>query len=109
MKAAFLPVLSGLLIAPEAIAAPLSNAGAAAQSSRNDFVQLAQGYDFDVFIDQYGREVVLDPQTGRVVEIRPPAVARPRADERRLQREWELGRRELYDDRDVEIIERLRP
>ncbi|MFC6488294.1 L,D-transpeptidase [Nitratireductor sp. GCM10026969] len=35
-------------------------------------MQLAQAYDFDVYIDQYGREVVVDPRTGRVVEIREP-------------------------------------
>lgn len=108
MKAAFIPVLSSLLIAPEAVASPLSNLGSSGQVPAKGALQLVQGYHFDVFIDQYGREVVLDPQTGRVVEIRPPAVARPRLDERRLQREWELGRRELYDDRDIEIIERLR-
>ncbi|KFB08986.1 L,D-transpeptidase family protein [Nitratireductor basaltis] len=108
MKAALFPVLSGLLIAPEAFAGPLPNSGLEGRSSGNGSYLLAQSYDFDVFIDQYGREVVLDPQTGRVVEIRPPAVPRPRAEERRLQREWELGRRDLYDDRDLEIIERLR-
>lgn len=40
-------------------------------------IQLAQAYDFQVFIDEMGREVIVDPRTNRVVEIREPFVAPP--------------------------------
>jgi lipoprotein-anchoring transpeptidase ErfK/SrfK len=35
-------------------------------------VQLAQAHVFDVYVDGQGREVIVDSQTGQVVEIRPP-------------------------------------
>lgn len=35
-------------------------------------IQVAQAYDFQVYIDPQGREVVVDPRTNRVVEIREP-------------------------------------
>ncbi len=41
-------------------------------------VQLAQAYDFDVYIDQYGREIIVDAATGEVVEIRPPVAGQRR-------------------------------
>jgi len=40
-------------------------------------VQLAQAYDFQVFIDERGREVVVDPRTNQIVEIREPFAAPP--------------------------------
>ncbi|WP_425482654.1 L,D-transpeptidase [Chelativorans xinjiangense] len=79
-------------------------------------IQLAQAYEFDVYIDQYGREVVVDPRTGRVVEIRAPLLGRapppppPPQYQRREMRSRELGRREydFTDPRDVERFHRDR-
>jgi lipoprotein-anchoring transpeptidase ErfK/SrfK len=68
-----LALLSSLLIAPQAFAAAaVFNAEPfrASDEKRTKLVQLAQAYDFDVYIDQYGREIIVDPRTGQVVEIR---------------------------------------
>lgn len=76
-------------------------------------VQLAQSYDFDVYIDEYGREVIVDPRTGRVVEIREPLYAPappPPPVERRVPRARVPGPREydFSDPRDVERFHRDR-
>ncbi|MCT7377492.1 L,D-transpeptidase [Chelativorans salis] len=78
-------------------------------------IQLAQVYEFDVYIDQHGREVVVDPRTGRVVEIRAPVIAAPPPPPppeylRREMRSRDLGRREydFTDPRDVERFHRDR-
>src|SRR5690606_6879070 len=64
---------SALVASTAAVAEP--------QPTRQDVagqpLQLAQAYEFDVYIDQYGREIVVDPHTGRVVEIRPPLAEPP--------------------------------
>ncbi|MEQ9245124.1 MAG: hypothetical protein RLO21_03980, partial [Nitratireductor sp.] len=58
-------------------------------------IELAQNYDFDVYIDQYGREIIVDAFTGEVVEIRPPAPG-SRQYERRPSRPREFNG-QVYD------------
>ncbi|WP_173933331.1 L,D-transpeptidase [Chelativorans sp. Marseille-P2723] len=81
MKRHPLVFLSGLLLAPQAFAAAVGNvdepAGGQPAGPVAGQVHLAQTYDFDVYIDQYGREIIVDPRTGRVVEIRAPALQPP--------------------------------
>ncbi|SFQ76728.1 Lipoprotein-anchoring transpeptidase ErfK/SrfK [Nitratireductor indicus] len=72
-------------------------------------VQLAQNYDFDVYVDQQGREIIVDAYTGRVVEIRPPVEAPRQPVYRQRQeprlREWNG---EFYDFNDPQEVERYR-
>ncbi|UUP17101.1 Putative L,D-transpeptidase YkuD [Nitratireductor thuwali] len=109
------PFFSGLAMASQAGAVPFTDSRANAPAVLPQAqVQLAQAYDFDVYIDQYGREVVVDPRTGRVVEIRPPVMQRPALQPppaaRRAARDRELGRRsyDLTDPRDLERLRRDR-
>ncbi|MDN2566974.1 L,D-transpeptidase family protein [Aquibium sp. A9E412] len=112
--------LVSLLAASAAAAAqPLAGAasGLAGQAPGLGF-EPVQLREFDVYIDQYGREIVVDPYTGEVVEIRPPR--RSREEQRRAERSRELDRR-VYDftdpadraryrrDRDVELGRREPP
>ncbi|MFC5586160.1 L,D-transpeptidase family protein [Nitratireductor kimnyeongensis] len=69
-------------------------------------VQLAQNYDFDVYIDQYGREIIVDAFTGEVVEIRPAAPGR-RQDGRRPSRPREFDG-QVYDFSDPREVDRYR-
>lgn len=109
----FLALLFGLVLAPHGMAAPAMEEQALPASPAG--VQLAQAYDydFDVYIDQYGREIVVDPRTGRVVEIRQPVMPRPLLppqQQRREMRARELGRYQydFTDPRDVERFHRDR-
>lgn len=71
-------------------------------------VQLAQNYDFDVYIDPYGREVIVDARTGVVVEIRPPAPNRlPPPPPPPVERLREFGG-QIYDFTDPREVERYR-
>lgn len=98
-----------LLSAP-AFAAPAWDVGERAPRQEEAAVQLAQAYDFDVYIDQYGREVIVDPRTGQVVEIRTPLGEVLPPEPRREQRDRQLGRRDydFTDPRDVERFHRDR-
>ena len=110
MKRCSLAFLSSLLAAP-AIAAPAYDMDErATRQDRATGVQLAQAYDFDVYIDQYGREVIIDPRTGQVVEIRTPLGAPEPVEPRREYRDYQLGRRDydFTDPRDVERFHRDR-
>ncbi|WP_295810294.1 L,D-transpeptidase [uncultured Nitratireductor sp.] len=69
-------------------------------------VQIAQNYDFDVYIDQYGREIIVDAYTGEVVEIRPAAPG-DRQYERRPARPREFGG-QVYDFSDPRDVDRYR-
>ncbi len=69
-------------------------------------VQLVQNYDFDVYIDQYGREIIVDAFTGEVVEIRPPAPDRRQYD-RRPSRPREFDG-QVYDFSDPREVDRYR-
>ncbi|WP_309085594.1 L,D-transpeptidase [Chelativorans sp.] len=98
--------LSGLLAAPSLGAAPLSATDERLPAQVTAGVQLAQAYEFDVYIDQYGREIIVDPRTGQVVEIRaplaspPPPIVDPRRDP--------LAEYDFSDPRDVERFHRDR-
>ncbi|MCR4267939.1 L,D-transpeptidase [Nitratireductor sp. ZSWI3] len=71
-------------------------------------VQLAQNYDFDVYVDQHGREIIVDAYTGEVVEIRPPGGGEPRpALREQPRRDREFGGR-IYDFTDPREVERYR-
>ncbi|EKF17514.1 L,D-transpeptidase [Nitratireductor pacificus] len=77
-----------------------------AQAAGDRPVQLAQNYDFDVYIDQYGREIIVDAATGEVVEIRPPvAGARRPAAPRSRPREFDG---QVYDFTDPREVDRYR-
>lgn len=69
-------------------------------------IELAQNYDFDVYIDQYGREIIVDAFTGEVVEIRPPAPG-SRQYERRPSRPREFNG-QVYDFSDPREVDRYR-
>lgn len=112
-RAAFLALLSLLAMAHSATALPRTG-GMSMEGRGPVSLQLVQMPIFDVYIDGYGREVVVDSRTGEIVEIRPPRrVTRPQplevperdsriydfSDPRdieryRREREVELGRRE---------------
>lgn len=80
MKGTSLVLLSSLMAVPQAMAFGTDTAldvfATSSQPSPIQPVQLAQGYDFDVYIDEFGREVVVDPRSGVVVEVRPPMAGR---------------------------------
>jgi len=105
-----LAFLSSLLAAPAFAAAPAWDVEERAPRQEQAAVQVAQAYDFDVYIDQYGREVIVDPRSGQVVEIRPPMGAPEPIERRREYRDRELGRRDydFTDPRDVERFHRDR-
>lgn len=99
----------GVLAAPPATAAPAvfeTESPSPARNMSERPVQLAQAYDFDVYIDQYGREVVVNPRTGAVVEIRSPLVQN--APVPPPARESGRGYYDLTDPRDVERFHRDR-
>lgn len=62
----------------------------------------------DSYIDQYGREVIFDRETGRVIAVVPPGERRYLSPaERRAERRRELGRDQVRGER-VPLGERLR-
>lgn len=65
-------------------------------------VLLAQAYDFDVYIDEHGREIIVDPYTGEVVEIRPPAHV-----QRRQRSARGLDQDQIYDFTNPREIQRF--
>lgn len=71
-------------------------------------IQLAQAREIDIYIDEYGREVLVDAWTGRVVGIRDPRTSRgfdrPAWDDRG----WREPERDPYflDDRAQRALER---
>jgi Uncharacterized protein conserved in bacteria len=108
LKTCSLAFLSGLLIVPQALAAAaLEDSGQRHAPAEQQGVQLAQAYDFDVYIDQYGREIIINPRTGEVVEIRAPyyePAPPPRTDSWGARR----GYYDFSDPRDVERFHRDR-
>lgn len=88
------------------IGQPAGVAAAAERRTGEAPLQLAQGYDYDVYIDQHGREIVVDAYTGEVVAIRPGREP-DREAERRRERTRQLGRR-TYDFTDPADVERFR-
>jgi len=97
----------GCLIAVSAGAEPIGSA----TPLEGEF-QVAQAYEFQVYIDERGREVIVDPRTNRVVEIREP-FAEPPVPEWEPDRNWqerERGRNyyDFTDPRDVERFHRER-
>ncbi|WP_274426104.1 L,D-transpeptidase [Chelativorans sp. YIM 93263] len=78
----------------------------AGQGNSDELVQLAQAYDFDVYIDQYGREVIVDPRTGEIVEVRPLTDRRPPPPPPEPSRTRE-SRRDYYDLTDPRDVERF--
>jgi lipoprotein-anchoring transpeptidase ErfK/SrfK len=79
-----------------------------ALSATADTVQLAQYGDVEIYYDEFGRRVVVDPYTGEVI-----SVERPRRAERRLRRDAMRERRdarrgERYYLDDPEDMRRLR-
>lgn len=109
MKRYPLAFLSSLLAAPAFAAAPAGDVEEFAPRQQEPAIQIAQAYDFDVYIDQYGREVIVDPRSGQVVEIRPPMGAAP-VERRPSYRGEQYGRRDydFTDPRDVERFHRDR-
>lgn len=107
-----LVLVFGCLITSLAFAEPFPAATATAGNSPRGEIQVAQAYEFEVFIDAQGREVIVDPVTRRVVEVREPLAAERaypgRAD--RGWQTWERGRRyyDFTDPRDVERFHRER-
>ena len=61
-------------------------------------IQLAQAREVEIFIDQYGREVIVDAWTGEVIAVRPRGQFAPGPAERRRARAQEL-RGETYERR----------
>ncbi len=59
-------------------------------AAQTDPLQLAQYGDVEIYIDEYGRRIIVDAYTGEVLGIERPRVNRNR--ERRAQRLRELGR-----------------
>ncbi|MBY6000457.1 L,D-transpeptidase family protein [Tritonibacter mobilis] len=83
--------------------------GMTAETSTQAPVQLAQNYDFDVYIDQYGREIIVDAYTGEVVEIRPAARGNQRPARRPARpREFDGDVYDFSDPRDVDRYRRDR-
>ena len=66
-------------------------------------VMLAQQGDVEIYIDEYGRRVIVDAYTGEVIAIQPRTVQR-----RELRRQPRHTRQERYYLDDPEDMERLR-
>lgn len=71
-------------------------------------IQLAQAREIDIYIDEYGREVLVDAWTGRVVGIRDPREARGFDRPAWSDRGWREPPRDPYylDDRTQRALER---
>ena len=84
-------------------------AGTGAATAQGLFGSTDNRYrEADSYIDQYGREVIFDPATGRVIAIVPPGERRyVSPSERRAERRRELGRDQQRTER-VPLGERLR-
>ncbi|MCB1466053.1 MAG: murein L,D-transpeptidase [Rhizobiaceae bacterium] len=100
----FLSVLAVTTIASAGLAnAAFSVEGERRNWQRNDLrtetrgFQLAQNGEVDVFYDRYGREVLVDRETGEVIAVEPRRLTRQ--EWRRQQRQRELGR--LYDEEPI--------
>lgn len=96
------------VMAAAALAAGMG-AALAQEPARSGPVQLAQAHVFDVYVDGQGREVIVDSQTGQVVEIRPPGGG---FDDRRfpappVERSPVRGR-DFYDMSDPRDVRRMR-
>ena len=66
-------------------------------------VMLAQQGDVEIYVDEYGRRVIVDAYTGEVIAIQPRSVQR-----RELRRQPRHTRQERYYLDDPEDMERLR-
>lgn len=71
-------------------------------------IQLAQAREIDIYIDEYGREVLVDAWTGRVVGIRDPRTSRSFDRPAWDDRGWREPPRDPYylDDRTQRALER---
>lgn len=101
-RATSLTLLSLLAMAHAAMALPRAE-GAQTEARAPTLLQRVQMPVFEVYIDGYGREVVVDSRTGEIVEIRPPRrVMRPET--------FEPPRRDsrIYDFSDPRDVERYR-
>jgi len=64
--------LTGLFVAPAQAAVSFPVRGDQVQpAARPALIQLAQSRDLEVYYDQYGRRVLVDPDTGQVVSVLP--------------------------------------
>jgi len=99
-----------MLLAPAALAGPLAAKQALPQAPAEPPLVLAQMADFNVYVDGYGREIIVDARTGEVVEVNPPGYRRFGEPQRRQLRMRELERRtyDLSDPRDRERFRRDR-
>ena len=93
----------GCLITVSAVAEPMASA-----VQLQGAYQVAQAYDYQVYIDERGREVIVDPRTNRVVDIREP-FAEPPVPEWEPDRNWYEGNngRDYYDFADPRDVERF--
>lgn len=113
MRGIYPLVLSlGCVIAAAAVADPyISSSGAGSDPRPQAGVQLAQVYEFQVYIDERGREVVVDPRTNRIVEVREPFAAPPPPPPSVLEpdRNWNAREdgRNYYDFTDPRDLERF--
>ena len=85
--------------------APGERTAPAASPPLSEPVQLAQAREIEIFVDQYGREVIIDAWTGEVIAIRPVERFQGSPVERRRARAEEL-RGDTYERR-VPLGERL--
>ena len=114
MRGTYPLVLSlGCVIAAVAMAEPYGSSSTTGDSDpwAQGGIQLAQGYDFQIFIDERGREVVVDPRTNRIVEIREPFAAPPPPPPPTMEpdRNWQArdSDRNYYDFTDPRDLERF--
>jgi len=112
-KALIVPALFAGLLAADAAASP--NPGNGIDSSRTAPataevpLRLAQSGDVEIYIDEYGRRVIVDSFTGEVLGIQRPRQNRDYRHERRLR---ELNRDQggfLLEDPDADIPYKPRP
>ncbi|WP_274630222.1 L,D-transpeptidase family protein [Arvimicrobium flavum] len=59
-------------------------------------IQMAQMREVEVYYDRYGREVLVDPQTGQVIAVEPRRLTR--GEWRRMQRERQIFQDDGYED-----------
>lgn len=92
--------MNGCILSVTALALIASAAAADARGRRSDdpvapasttvAIQLAQAREVEIYVDQYGREVVVDARTGEVMAVRPRERFLPSPTERRRARAEEL-------------------
>lgn len=102
---------AAILSASAALAMPPAPHTASPPAPAGPPVVLAQAADFNVYVDGYGREIIVDARTGQVVEVNPPGYRRFGGEpDRRQRRMRELERRsyDLSDPRDRERFRRDR-